>query len=350
MRVFKDRDYLLAAGELYFCVVGYTHPPDRVMAYLKYISAKDGEWGSAGRRFKRILPYYTIPHIRETLNFLRENFPEYVFHDRYLETDFSAVPLKSITFHFCPEERLRRLLEVGCKDELESAAVQLVSKLSEESRVSTEFFGVTGSILIGIHRLAVSDIDLTILGRENALKVKDALLKLYTSKSGSIKKFSGALMEEWCKSKAEHYPLTCNEAKVIYGRSWNRGIFNDVNFSVHPIRLDKEVADVYGRRAFRHIGPVEVEAAIKDASDSIFLPATYRVTDARVVSGVEVDGIEEVVSFEGLYGGIFREDEVISVRGILEEVRDVQSGRAYYRVVVGSLAAGGLDFIKPKEE
>jgi len=348
LKVFKDRDYLLAEGGLFFCVVGYTHPPDRVVSYLKYAPAEEGEWGTADRRFKRMLPYYTIPHISNTLDYLRVAFPGCVFYDPYSKTSFSAVPVESIVGHFCPEEKLQRLLKEERRDRLEEAAVKLVSILSERSGVSEDFFGVTGSILIGIHRPTVSDIDLIVLGRENSLKVKAALLNLYSSEGSPIKKFSGVQLEEWCEAKVRLYPLTRREAEVIYDRVWNRGVFNGVNFSVHPVRLDWEVADIYGGKTFNNLGLVEVEATVEDAVDSLFLPATYRVAEVRIKSGVRVEGVREVVSFEGLYGGIYQKGETVLARGVLEEVREVSSGEVYCRVVVGSLAAGGMDFIRLK--
>jgi len=346
-RVFKDRDYLLAEGGLLFCVVGYTHPPDRVISYLKYAPAEGGEWGSADHRFKRILPYYTIPHLKNTLDLLREKFPSYVFDDPYSKTTFSAVPTEKITNHYCPEEKLQSLLKAERRDRLEEAALQLVAILSEESGVTKDSLGVTGSILIGIHRPTVSDIDLTVLGRENASKVKRTLLNLYTRADSPLKKFSDRALKDWCESKTELYPLTLREAEALYERIWNRGVFGEVNFSLHPVRLDREVTERYGSKRYTPLGLVEVEATIRGTAEAIFLPATYQVGEVDVRRGVKVEGIGEVVSFEGLYGDIFQQGERVSARGMLEEVRDVQSGCCCYRVVVGSLAAGGRDFVKP---
>jgi predicted nucleotidyltransferase len=295
-----------------------------------------------------MLPYYTIPHISNTLDLLKERYPRCIFYDPYSKMIFSAVPVESIVKHFCPEKKLQRLLKEERRDMLEEDAVQLVSILSERSMVPEYFFGVTGSILIGIHRPTVSDIDLIVLGRENSLKVRAALLNLYSSEGSPIKKFSDAQVEEWCETKASLYPLSRQEAEAIYGRVWNRGVFNGVNFSVHPVRLDWEIADVYGDKTFNNLGLVEIDATIEDAADSLFLPATYRVAEICFKSGVRVEGVREVVSFEGLYGGIYQKGETVFARGVLEEVREIPSGKDYYRVVVGSLAAGGMDFIKLK--
>jgi len=261
--------------------------------------------------------------------------------------EFSAVPLKKVRLHYCPEKRVEELSAGKVKDELERLALEAILKLSGESGVPLKFFGLTGSILIGIHNPKFSDIDITVYGRENSLRVKETVLSLYRAGNLGFRKFFGETLKNWCVEKAELYPLTVEEAEKLYGRIWNRGLYGKKMFSIHPIRLDEEIREKYGEKVFSQNGLVEVEATIKDSGESIFMPSTYLVEDVKVKSGLEVE-VEEVVSYEGLYSGVFEEGEKIIVKGVLERVEDKTYKRTYWRIVVGSLKADGKDYIKPK--
>lgn len=340
-KIFKDRDYILTQDNLYFCVVGYTHPEDRIIAYLKYTLAKPA-------KYRRALPFYTIPHVKNTLEYLKKRYPIYIYHDKINKINFSAVPLSKIKHHLCPEEKLANMLSKDAKDKLERKAIDLVMALSEHSNIPLRFFGVTGSILLGIHSLKYSDIDVTVYGRMNSQKVKDTLLHFYKNMD-EFEKFSGYRLKSWCEDKVRLYPLTMTEAEEIYSRIWNRGIFNGTLFSVHPTRLDSEIKEEYGGKVVQPKGLIEIEATVKDSSQSIFTPSTLIIEDISIISGLEVD-VKEILSFEGLYSGIFNEGDQIIVKGMLEKVKKVEnkSRGSYWRIVVGSLTANGKDYVKFK--
>lgn len=339
-KTFKDRDYILTVENIFFTVLGYTHPPTKVIAYPKYTLKKRSS-------YRRVLPFYTISCLKEALTYLKEKHPEYLYVDEVSGLKFSAVPLERIKFHYHPEKKVEELLSRRPKDKLEALACKVVLELSEESSVSIEFFGLTGSILIGLHHPKFSDIDITVYGKENSLRVKETILNLYRRKNSNFRKFSGDTLESWCEEKAKLYPLTIAEAERLYKRIWNRGIYKKKMFSIHPIRLDWEIKERYGEKVYLQNGLVEAEAVIKDSTESIFMPSTYLVEDVKIKSGLNVE-VKEVVSYEGLYGGIFEESEKIVVKGVLEKVKNRMGKEEYWRIVVGSLKADGRDYIKPK--
>jgi len=39
-----DRDFIRTKEGFFWVVVGYTHPPNRIIAYLKYIPTTFGKW------------------------------------------------------------------------------------------------------------------------------------------------------------------------------------------------------------------------------------------------------------------------------------------------------------------
>jgi len=346
MRRFRDRDFLRTKEGFFFCVVGPYHPPNRVISYLKYVPARLGSWGKGIWRFKRVLRDYTIPSLLETFNLLERDYPHYLFYSPFYNILMTAVPLECVAKHYKPEERLAQLLGAKRLDSLKKKLIRFVSFLSEESGVSPEFFGVSGSILLNIHRLDVSDMDVTVYGLKNSLAVKRALQEAYSQPASKIQRLENSALKAWCRSKARSHPLTLDEASQICRRKWNLGIFEDTGFSVHPVRLEGEVNEEYADKIYEPLGLVVLGAVVDDSSDSVFLPAVYHVQDARVVKGPQVADIEEVVSYEGLYGDLAEVGETILVRGKLELVRDKKTKRKHHRVVVGSPEGKGTEYIK----
>jgi len=346
MRGFRDRDFLRTKEGFFFCVVGPYHPPNRVISYLKYAPSKAGKWGKGIWRFKRVLKDYTIPSLLETFRLLEKDYPQYLFYSPFYNVLMTAVPMESIAKHYKPEEKLAQVMQARRRDMLQKKLRSFVQLLAERSDVSTDSFGVTGSILLSIHRLGVSDLDATIYGHKNSLAVKRALIDAYAVKDSEMKRFEGAALAAWCKSKTKAHHLTFDEAAQIYQRKWNVGTFNGTRFSVHPVKLEDEVTEAYADKVFDSLGSAVVGAVIHENSDSVFLPAVYQVREAKVVKGPQVTDIEEVVSYESLYGDIAQIGETVLVKGKLEQVTDRKSKKKYHRVVVGSPEGKGSEYIK----
>lgn len=293
-----------------------------------------------------MLKNYTIPSLLQTFNLLEKDFPQYLFYSPFYDILMTAVPVDSIARHYKPEDKLAKLMEARRLDRLQKKLIRFVSFLSNNSGVSPAFFGVSGSILLNIHRLQISDIDLIVYGRKNSLAVKKALQKAYSHsplKTGIVKRPAS---KTWCMKKARIFPLTFDEALQIYWRKWNIGTFEDTEFSVHPVKLEQEVGEEYGEKIYQSKGSVVLSAFVADNTDSLFLPAVYKVQKAKVAKGSQVADIEEVVSYEGLYSDIAEIGENILVRGKLELVRDERNKTKHHRVVVGSPEGKGEEFIK----
>jgi len=346
MRKFRDNDFLRTKEGFFFCVVGPQHPPNRVISYLKYAPSRQGKWGKGIWRFRRALKDYTIPSLLETFRTLEKNYPHYLFYSPFFNVLMTAVPLEYIARHYRPEEKLAQLIKAQRLDMLQKKMLRFVSFLTEKSGGTHEFFGVTGSILLGIHRLNISDLDITVYGYKNALAAKRALIDAFSVRNSVIKRLEGSALTAWCNSKTRAHPLTFEEALQIYKRKWSLGIFEDTRFSVHPVRIEEEVTEEYADKVYEPLGSVVAGAVIHQNTDSLFLPAVYQVREARVIKGPEAADIEEVVSYEGLYGDIAEVGETVLVRGKLEQITDKKNKRKYHRVVVGSPEGKGTEYIK----
>ncbi len=347
-RGYRNRDYIETVEGLLFTVVGDVHPVDRVLAYLKYVPNRKGAWGFETRRYDRALKYYSTLHVKGTFDYLEEFYPQYLYNSETQHLLISAVPLYSIRVHYCPESRLSDLLGAEHLDPLERKAVRLLETVSKQSRVDPKQFGITGSILVDIHNPAFSDIDLTVYGKENSLKVKTAVLDMLHSGNPSLRSFDEAAVKKWVTSRAWLYPLDRSEVERIYRRHWNRGIFEGTDFSIHPGRVETEIGETYGDRIYSPEGIVDAEAIIDDARESVFMPGTYRIGSVRILNGPSVADIKEIATYEGFYCDIASLGERVQARGKLERVYDKRNGDVYHRIVIGSIEAKGTDYLKPK--
>jgi len=346
LRGFRDRDYVQTKEGYFFCIVGPIHPEDRIIAYLKYVPDPLGKWGKAETRFRRALGRYTMLDLLETLKFL-ERHPEYLYDSSVLSIVISAVPLERISAHLKPEEKLSQLMHIEDLDALQRKAIELATIISDESGIPIEYFGVTGSLLLDIHQ-DFSDIDLIVYGAKNSQAVKEALTRLYGERRSPIQRFDEERVRELGLTKAQMYPLTYEEAVTIFKRKWGRGLFRGTAFSVHLVKLEEDVSERYGDKIFEPEGMVRIEATVSDASEAAFLPSVYKVEDVKIFDAPIVRDIYEVVSYEGLYGGMAEKGEKIVAYGKLERVMNQKDGIGYYRVLVGSKEAMGSDYIKLK--
>ena len=350
MRKPKDRDFARTKEDLLFCIVGYSHPPDRLLSYLKYVPSEKGLWASGNLHFQRMIPFYSSKVVSSTFSFLKERYPQYLFYSPVNGITFSAVPYSEVKQYYEPEEKLREL--AGRKSELDALqqkALALAEQLSIESGVPLSKFGVTGSILLGIHNVSISDIDLTIYGRRNSLVVNQTLTQQFERKESQLRQLNKEESDEWCRKKAKQFSIDVKSAASILKRKWNFGYYKGKAFSIHPTKLDDEITERYGEPLYIPGESVEIVARVEDSKDAAFNPSIYKVNDVQILEGPTVTDLEEVVSFEGAFSDLASAGDEIKVRGKLELVTNTRVGGKYHRVVVGSDNVTLPEYILPIE-
>jgi predicted nucleotidyltransferase len=329
----KDRDMVETRDGLMFVVVGYLHPPGRVTAYLKYVPSEEGKWGRGDTRYTRTLRYYHVTQVENTYGYLRENHPEYLYDCPVRNITVSCVPLSDVKLYYDPVERVDSLIREGPSDSLEEKLLGLVGYLREHADVEGRI-GVTGSILTRSHNPAFSDIDITVYGRGESRRVREAVLQ--ARRESVIRGRGEEELERWVAQRAEKFPLSREELRRIASTRWNYGFYRDTYVSVHPTRSDDEITESYGDFTYSQLGEVKGTAVVAGTSESIYLPAVYRVTDSKLRNRNVT--ISEIVSYEGVYGGLFTVGEKVEFRGILEKYEGKEEG---YRVVLGGAGSAG---------
>jgi predicted nucleotidyltransferase len=131
---FRDHDYIETEDGWLFGVVSDTHPPDRVLAYLKYMPGA-GLWSRSGMSYRRVLTTYSLPEVAKVLELVKAIKPGYVFNDPMTGEEFTYVPVADVRRHYMCEERLERLLQ-GPRNGVERGCAMLVTSPSTAGRTS----------------------------------------------------------------------------------------------------------------------------------------------------------------------------------------------------------------------
>jgi hypothetical protein len=242
--------------------------------------------------------------------------------------EISWVPANKVKTYYHPREQLKNIKQNGATDLLEEKLLRL-TKILEETADIKDSIGVTGSIQTRTHNPEFSDIDLTVYGLTESYRLIDALQEL--KKTGKIREISEQEKHKWVQNRINRHGLTEKDLIRIAEKRWNYGYFEDTYFSVHPTRLDKEIFESYGENIYERVRMVSGSAEVTDSSESIFLPAIYKIEDTE-------HDATEVVSFEGLYGSLFKEGDKIIYKGILEKV---EGKNPHQRIIIGG--AGSSD-------
>ncbi len=342
---FLDRDLFETDEGYIFCVVAEHHPPDRVTSYLKYVPTRqESIWKKGEKSLERIMKTYGAAQYEKSKELVREIFRKYVTYDKYLNIELVQVPIKEIRIHYKPEERIREILKEP-KDMLEEITGELVGIISDNSKISIDYIGVTGSLLAKIHNIEKSDIDLLIYSKKNTSQAIETLRELSRK---NILIFDKKIIEI-CVNDISKYikGLDIENIAKIVRRRMPRMIYRDRIFSVNFVRTFLEKYEKYGEYYYKKLYPVKIRAKVIDSSESYYNPAVYFISDVRSIEPLDIPKIDEVASYENIFSGIAKEGEEIIVYGMLEKKTHTRSGTESYRVVIGSIELKGYDYIVP---
>jgi predicted nucleotidyltransferase len=209
---------------------------------------------------------------------------------------------------------------------LQKMALDLIGLISNESGVSTEDFGVHGSIALNMHA-PESDIDFVVYGSENFRIVEQAIARLVNA--GTLSYIINNRLDAARKFK---------------------GRYNKKIFMFNATRKPEEVKTKYGMHRFSSLDPMRFQCTVSNDTEAMFRPATYKINNYKPLdaeSELPIDKIpDRVVSNIGCYRNVARESSEIKVAGTLERVESIKTGDVFYQVVVGT-ATSEEEYIWP---
>ena len=325
----REGDFVETSEILIFDVKGLVHPPGRVVAFIRYFPDEKG------RRKKDGAAYGKVYSFSERYDLLKWRFPQYVVHDPVLDETVCEVPETDIKKRFDPIEKLSQLRTSDNVDLLEKKAVHLVEKLKEKSNVSWNAFGISGSILVGLHETG-SDIDPIVYGSDNCRRVYSGLQELLKEPGSRFRHYSLGELESLFGFRSKDTVMGFKEFVRTESKKTFQGKFAGTDYFVRFVKDWSEIHEKYGDVQYKNVGYAKVKAVVVDDSESIFTPCTYVLEKAKVLDGSKHDQIEEIASFRGRFCDQARNGDSVVAQGKVEKVTNTKENREHLRLLIGN--------------
>lgn len=354
MEQIRTRDFIYTSDDLYFASTNYIHPKDRVISFLRYIPDENGDREKDGKKYRKV-------GSKEAYNYLRENYPEYLYFSDVTNVEMIGVPLDKVERIIKPENRL-----LGLKKTVENNGEvknpELISKLMDVAdffhymaNIPYNHLGISGSILPGLQKSDVSDLDFVVYGLDNHRRAIETFKK-YRGKEVYIEEVDkhitveGITDDYWdfvYDKRMFDSSLTKEEFRWYENRKANRGTINGTLFDILATKDYDEISGEWGDTVYEPQGISEIECDIISALGAFDNPSLYTIENVKVIDGVDVP-LTEVVSFTHTYAGEVVDGEHVVAKGKVEKVI-VNGEFSHYRIVVGTTREAIDEYLKLKE-
>jgi len=315
---------------LIFDVKGLVHPPDKIVAFVRYVPDPLGDRRRGGIKYRKIY------ELSERYSFLRQTVPEYLVHDPVFDEDLIEVPRQRILHHHEPLRKTRELLR-NADTVLEQKTVEMISLMASASSVPKEEFGVSGSMLVGLAG-PDSDIDIVVYGSERCRRVRRALTALLKD-GDEFKPYGEEKVRALYRSRHGETGVSFPDYARCELRKDFQGYFKGTDFFVRYVKDSSEIDEEYGSVRYQALGYGKLKGIVSSDDEAIFTPCTYPLRDVHPID-FDVEPPKEAVSFRGQFCEQARKGERIIARGKLE--RRIDGGKAFNRLLLGNTR---LDFM-----
>ncbi len=322
--------YLIESVEnVIFDVKGLVHPPDKIVAFPRFIPDLEGPRQRGKSRYRKV---YSLS---ERFKFIEKTLPKYVVYDPVFGEKLCEVPLGNVKRIYSPVDRLKGLRNRRNLDNLEFAALQCLKILKEAANLPWNKLGVSGSVLVKMHT-ETSDIDPVVYGVENCWKVHSALQKLLEEGNTPFKPYNLEELKELFDFRSKDTFMNFKDFVVVESRKVFQGKFMGSDYFIRFVKDWKEVGEKYGDVKYKNCGYVKIEALVVDDSESIFTPCTYEIEEVKVVEGPKFQPIKEITSFRGRFCEQAKKGETVVAQGKLEHVADYRRRSEHFRLLLGN--------------
>jgi len=324
----REGDLIETEANLIFDVKGPVHPPDRVVAFIRYFPDGQGKRTRGGRSFGKV---YSLP---KRYALLKERFPEYLVYDSVFDETLCEVPVDSIKKHYRPVEKLQELRMSKGLDPLQDKALQFTQLLKESADIHWNAVGISGSIMVGLHT-PESDIDPIVYGSENCKRVYSALESMFENGHESVKPYTRQDMRVLFDFRSKDTAIGFEDFVRSESRKVMEGKFIGTDYFVRFVKDWNENDENYGDVQYKNIGNAKVEATVVDDSESTFTPCIYKIENVKPLEGSTIERIEEITSFRGRFCEQARKGETVVAQGKIERVNNRRQNNEHFRLLVG---------------
>ena len=324
----REGDLIESVDGIVFDVKGLVHPPDRVVAFIRYVPDPTG---SRERDETRYSKFYNLS---KRYALLKQKYPQYLVNDPVFNTLLCEVPIEDIKTHYQPAQGLQELRNKNNLDPAETAALRFTEILKEISGVKWSKLGVSGSILVRLQETA-SDIDLIVYGTETGYMVAETMKNLFANKDTPIKAYDLDGLRELFDFRSKDTNVSFEDFVRTDSRKVSHGKFMNKHFFIRFVKDLNEISEQYGSIIYKPEGNAKIIATIVDDSESLFTPCTYKLANVQTIEGKKTEPIEEIVSFRGRFCEQAKSGETVIAEGKLERVQQ-EGKRDHFRLLLGS--------------
>ena len=325
----REGELIKTENQVIFDVKGLVHPPNRLIAFPRYIPSPEGT-----RRGEKGL-YGKIYSFSERFQFLKQNMPDLIVHDPVFDSTLCEVPFNTVVEHYDPVEKLRLLRSSKQLSDLERKVVHLTEELQEASGIPWSSIGISGSVLTGLTTLQ-SDVDPVVYGEENSRRAYAALEGLLKDDSAGFKEYTRGELQVLFGFRSKDTIMGFEDFARVEMRKAFQGMYEGTDFFIRFVKDWSQVTEQYGDVCYKNSGYAKIKATITDDSEALFTPCTYKIENVTVEEGAKLEPIREIVSFRGRFCEQARNGETITAQGKFEHVTEKRNGKMHYRIILGN--------------
>jgi predicted nucleotidyltransferase len=325
----REGDLIKTENHVILDVKGLVHPPNRIIAFPRYIPSPQGT-----RRGQEDL-YGKIYSFSERFQFLEQKMPDLIVHDPVFDETLCEVPVGTVEVHYEPVEKLRLLRTSKGLGDLERKVVQLAEELQEAVGIPWSSIGISGSVLVGLYTVK-SDVDPVVYGVENCRRAYAALENLLKDNASGFKPYSRGELRALFDFRSKDTIMSFEDFARVERRKAFQGMYEGTDYFIRFVKDWSQVNEQYGDICYKNAGYSKITATIADDSEALFTPCIYRIENVQVVSGPKLSPIKKIASFRGRFCEQARKGEAITAQGKVELVTDKRSSSEYYRLILGN--------------
>jgi uncharacterized protein len=328
----REGDLIQTANNVIFDVKGLVHPPNKIIAFPRYIPNQNGTRGKPEQMYNKIY------NLAERYTYLQKETPELLVWDNVFGEKLCEIPVSQITKHFDPIKKLQTLRKVKKLMPLEQKSLKLATELKCKADISWGSIGISGSIMTGLTTLQ-SDIDPLVYGSENCRKAYVALETLRKSGKSGFKPYDRNELSKLYDFRKKDTIMTFDDFTKVESRKTFQGMYQGTDYFVRFVKDWSEISEQYGDVVYENVGYIKAVATVSDDSEALFTPCSYQLADAEILEGPKLQPPTEVASFRGRFCQQAKIGEKIIFQGKMEKVTDKRQNRAYNRIIIGGQPA-----------
>jgi predicted nucleotidyltransferase len=325
----REGELIETGDKVIFDVKGLVHPPNKVIAFPRYIPTAEGTRKGIGTLYSKVY------NLAERFQYLQKNTPNLIVHDPVFGETLCEVPVDGITKHYKPIEKIAELRKAKKLTGLERKAIQLGESLKETSGIPWNSIGISGSIMVGLSNWK-SDIDPLVYGAENCRKAYAALENLVEDGSSLFNRYNPKELHELFDFRSKDTMISFEDFASVERRKAFQGKFDGVDYFVRFVKDWNEISEKYGDVCYKKSGFTRIIATVVDDTQALYTPCTYTLENVKVTDGPALEPIREIVSFRGRFCQQAKTGERIVAQGKVEHVKDIRNNNEHYRMIIGN--------------